>query len=437
MLSEIYKAFNLKQYNNCICMINQYLESDIEKSNLSEFYYLLGQCFFELKDYSSSKKAFFESIRLSESKKYSFSGSGNYMSKLMLARIYSLEMDVSNAVKAYIEAVFDVNNYRRIGADEAIQFLKIHQINDVLNELLSLIQADGLSAGIIKSFKLLQELYMDYPKEIHIETTGRCNASCDFCPHSELDRKNSEMPDELFKKIVHDLKMIPSSVKFHISPFKVNEPLMDKNFFKKIELINQELPTAFIRFFSNFNMADSFTPTKIARIKNLSSICISLNSLDHEEYFQAMGLRLEKTVSNIKCLFEFNKQNKFIDEITILRVGDGTSKDVNFISAVKEVFSEYEDQFRVSVLARGEWISHIKGAEKRHQSNPCLRWYEISITCTGKVAFCCMDGKCEYPIGDAWDQNVLDIYNNPVYRGYRINGYERRNVSPCNKCSYD
>jgi hypothetical protein len=52
-------------------------------------------------------------------------------------------------------------------------------------------------------------LHMDYPRDIQLETVGRCNANCTFCPHEGLDRKFDEMSDELFNKIVDEVATIP------------------------------------------------------------------------------------------------------------------------------------------------------------------------------------------------------------------------------------
>lgn len=99
------------------------------------------------------------------------------------------------------------------------------------------------------------EKYRDYPLEVTIETTGKCNARCTFCPHHELEQKNEYMSDELFLRIIGQLEEIPKNHTFYISPFKVNEFLMDKKIFERIALINELLPNAYIRIFTNFNLA--------------------------------------------------------------------------------------------------------------------------------------------------------------------------------------
>lgn len=407
-------------------------------NNQLESLYTQGHTFYNSKEYDMAKKCFCDCIELGAKQTYSLNGLANYHSKLMLARIFRIETNVIEAIKEYIEAVLDPNNIDRIGLEETKKYLEENNQINILNELDSIISNNNSNRQtLIQLFKGNQEYHMDYPKEVHIETTGRCNASCVFCPHSELERKNTDMTKELFNKIITDLKEIPNNVKFHISPFKVNEFLLDKDIFNKLEIINSELPNAYIRIFSNFNAATDETPIKISKVKNLSSLYISLNSLDEKEYKELMNLNLNRTINNIKALFEYNKINKFIDKITLLRVGDETERDIDFQNDANNIFSEYKDQFEILVLTRGEWIDFLKSKEKKLQNNPCLRWFEISITCTGKVSFCCMDGKCEYSIGDVNTQSILEIYNSNTYKEYRLNGYQRKFVIPCNGCSYD
>lgn len=284
-------------------------------------------------------------------------------------------------------------------------------------------------------FYLNKEYYMDYPSEISIETTGKCNSKCKFCPHDELVRKNVYMQDELFMKIINDLKEIPNHIRYNISPFKVNEPLMDPNFFKRVEMINRELPNVGVRFFSNFNMANEDTVKKIGKIKNLSSIYISVNSLDVDEYKDVMSLSLNKTIKNIKILLEYNKKYKYVDKISLGRVGDGTFRDRRFIDSASELFKEWNSEFEIQVLKRVEWIDHIENRDDKPIELPCNRWFELSITCTGAVSLCCMDGKCQFSIGDVNNQSVLEVYNDYKYKQLRLKCPKRKYFYPCKVCS--
>ena len=69
----------------------------------------------------------------------------------------------------------------------------------------------------------------------------------------------------------------------------------------------------------------------------------------------------------------------------------------------------------------------------------CWRWWELSITATGVVSHCCMDGEAAYPIGDIREQSLLEIYNAPFWRERREKLLSRKVLddrSPCSKCTY-
>lgn len=280
--------------------------------------------------------------------------------------------------------------------------------------------------------------FLSFPKEVSIETTGRCNAKCIFCPHETLDRKNKDMNDALFLKIISDLKEIPSDEVFYISPFKVNEPLMDKKIFDRIEMINKELPNAFIRFFSNFNIATEEHIRKLGNVKNLCQVWISLNSMEELEYRSTMGMDLNRTLNNIEKLLQFNYEHKITEKIVISRVCDGSKKDQEFVEKLYTRFKEYKNEIQPFLIQKAEWINHNKIEKSEYFENqPCFRWYELSITCIGEVAFCCMDGKCEYSLGNLMNESALDVYNKPRYKYLRENMPERKHFEPCKYCTYD
>ena len=280
--------------------------------------------------------------------------------------------------------------------------------------------------------------YRDYPIEVVIETTGRCNARCVFCPHHTLERRSKEMPDELFERIVRQLEEIPQGHLFHISPFKVNEFLMDKKIFERIALLNERLPNAYIRIFSNFNAAQEADIERIFEIRNLSDIDISVNSLDPEEYHALMGLKLDRTLDNLlRFLARVREQGLVMrqKQITLSRVAHTPETDAKFLEDFAIVFRDYIDLLRPLVIPRGEWIDFLPSEAPLRQNQPCARWANVEICCDGTVAFCCMDGRAAYPLGSVWENTVLEIYNQPMYRRLRTQIPEKCTLAPCKFCS--
>ena len=282
------------------------------------------------------------------------------------------------------------------------------------------------------------ERYLNYPLEVTIETTGRCNARCVFCPHSQIERKHTDMPDELFALILEQLTMIPREHRFYISPFKVNEMLMDRQIFERIGMINRALPGAMIRVFTNMGAATGKDLEQLCEIENLNDIDISLNSLDAEEYHALMGLDLERTLGNVMRFLSLARSrglSMHSRAITISRVAQDAQSDAAFIDAFHKTFERFADMAAPLVIARGEWIDFIPSATPLRQAQPCMRWLDVNLCCTGIAAFCCMDAHAAYPLGDVRESSVLDIYNQPRWRDLRIQQPHKSEIMPCKYCS--
>jgi tetratricopeptide (TPR) repeat protein len=105
-----------------------------------------------------------------------------------------------------------------------------------------------------REYMLNRPRYRDYPRSVAIETIGRCNAACNFCPHPGLERNTLTMSDNLFDKIIGDLRKIPEHHPLNIFPNLVNEPFMDRKIFDRLSTINSRLPRATLFLFTNLSV---------------------------------------------------------------------------------------------------------------------------------------------------------------------------------------
>jgi len=290
--------------------------------------------------------------------------------------------------------------------------------------------------------QMLQQQYLDTPMHVHIETVGMCNARCRCCPNAVSPRRTEKMSDELFAKIVEDLKELPQDRFLAISPFKLNEPLVDPKIFQRMKMLAQALPQARLWLTSNWALADEARIRQLAEVPQLGYIWISLNSLDPVEYRQWMGLELERTVENIRRLLVWNRSKRFVPMVILGRVADGTEQDRQFGEDVRRTFADFQEgvDYQIGLLPRGDWMGDCPEANSlaaaRLAELPCARWFEVSITCTGQVAFCCMDGLCHHPLGDVNRQSILEIYQQAACRELRQLLPPRRLVGPCAGCTF-
>jgi len=276
--------------------------------------------------------------------------------------------------------------------------------------------------------------HMDYPMEVHIETLAVCNAACTFCPYPTMDRRGDRMSDQLIDKIIADLKQIPTSVPFTIAPFKVNEPFLDKRIFSVCAKINEQLPNAWLRLFTNGSPLTEDIIEKICGVKKVTHLWISLNEVEAQAYEKLMQLPLDRTLSKLDLLHGLVRQGRFPHPVMVSRVTDGTGRDQIFLNFVQQRYP----LFKPHLIGARNWTGQVDvGADVRVPSTGCSRWYEVSIMASGKVALCCMDGEGKHVIGDVNTQTVLEVYNSPGYRKLRQFTLSRKAAAaPCDTCAY-
>ena len=274
--------------------------------------------------------------------------------------------------------------------------------------------------------------HMHYPAHVHLETLAHCNAACNFCPYPSLTRKGARMSDELIQKVINDLCDIPADVPFMISPLKVSEPFLEKRLFQVMAWINERLPQANIMLTSNASPITESKLESLRQVKRIDSLWISFNDHRPDAYEATMKLPYARTIERLNLLHEWKSQNRLPFRIVLSRVGDRTPIDREFGAWARQYYPAFESE----VMTRGGWLGQTDIDVGEVPNVGCVRWFDISITATGQVAHCCMDGQAEWPIGDVNEQHVLEIYNAPEYRRLRERTVSRLHVEPCNSCTF-
>ena len=144
--------------------------------------------------------------------------------------------------------------------------------------------------------------YLDFPAHVHLETNALCNAACNFCPYPTLERKGVKMPDALIAKIIEDLRDIPSTLPFQLSPFKVNEPFLDTRLFSILAQINERLPNASLTLTTNASALTEKQLARLGRVRNLAYLWISMNDHRAAEYEATMKLPYRRTLERMRMI---------------------------------------------------------------------------------------------------------------------------------------
>ena len=97
------------------------------------------------------------------------------------------------------------------------------------------------------------------------------------------------MPAALFEKIINDLCAIPKQHRFQLSPFKVNEPLMEPRLYQFLELISSKLPNAVITLTTNASLLNRSHISNLSKQK-MGYLWVSFNDHRKEEYQETIDL---------------------------------------------------------------------------------------------------------------------------------------------------
>jgi hypothetical protein len=269
----------------------------------------------------------------------------------------------------------------------------------------------------------LQEYYNEQPGEVSIETLSQCNARCTFCPYPTLERIGTKMPDALLARLIDEMAGFKHP--FYFSPFKVNEPLLDKRLIPLCRTFNEKVPHGALRIFSNGSALTEKHIEGVAGLQRVAHLWISLNSHKPAEYEALMGLEWERTAANLDRLHA----KPFPHPVMISRVGP----DDDFIRYVNWRWPA----FGVAIIKRDAWIDFTDASTTEVPDSPCGRWWELNITATGRAALCCMDSVGMHGFGDVNTQTLLEIYNHPTVKAWRDGLLSRKTVGhPCNGCTY-
>lgn len=254
---------------------------------------------------------------------------------------------------------------------------------------------------------------IDYPAVVTIETFMKCNARCTFCPYPVMAeqgiRAEDKMSTALYEKIINDLKDIPPQIGFTLNLSRVNEPLLDTRIYDFLKHANDELPGCSVWLPSNGSTLTEKNLNRLNDIPCFSSLGISINSNDPDEYERIMGLPFERTVRNIDRLHAMMTAGELNFKVLLSHVVVDREKQQEINAWINDRWPGFD----ITAYEPTDWLGRTSNKTRGKQApvTPCLDWYQVHILADGNEALCCFDAYGEHAQGNARDQHILDIYN--------------------------
>ena len=172
---------------------------------------------------------------------------------------------------------------------------------------------------------------LDTPYNVEAEISSFCNAKCIYCAHSLKDHGQYEgnMTDELFDRILHDMKDFKHKVK-KFNLFGFGESLCNPKFPQMAKKAKQADVSEAVEFTTNGLL---ITPKKADEIleSGIDTIRISMQGIDAESYWKICRVRIdfERFLSNLKYLYDHKGKTRIrvkIGDLALKGIPDGKEK---------------------------------------------------------------------------------------------------------------
>lgn len=275
--------------------------------------------------------------------------------------------------------------------------------------------------------------------QLHVSTSGYCNAKCSFCIYNSEENKllpKGFMRWELYEKIIREAATIPQIDNIAFSG--LSEPLTDKLLEKRIALAKELRPDWFVETYTNGTLLDAgrFESLKAAGIDCVS---ISVNAVTQEQHFKIMGLR-DQYLTVLQNA-QYAKAHKGSVRLLVKAVVNGDTFTSDHSGMFLGLWGKIDEGDGVGALVwEANWAGGTRLIEAREPdyNSTCGRALgQISIHWDGRVGLCCFDPLVKYPFGDLNTQTIREIYNSPKYVEFR--GWHDEQVAAkhplCAKCT--
>lgn len=255
------------------------------------------------------------------------------------------------------------------------------------------------SRYIFRKFEVVHTILFHPLARVSIEISSQCNRKCSFCPNSKYVREIAYMKEELFQKIIDELKQMHFAGRLSFTLY--NEPLLDKRLPKFVAYASRQLPAAYLFLNTNGDFLDISTWNAL-RTAGIHSFNIS----QYDDQLNDNLLQLSKILDK--------------EERKHLRI------KVKTLDVVRDTFTN-----RGGLVKAGKVIySPLKEF--------CMRpFFHLPINYKGKAVICCDDYLGQVEIGDANHQNIADIWHSKKISSYRKKLFfrDRATLTLCNKCN--
>jgi len=279
------------------------------------------------------------------------------------------------------------------------------------------------------------------PRAIQIQTISGCNGNCIFCPNKKTKIKipyGKPMEETLFRSIID--QCVTLKVR-RISPYLMNEPLMDPELPRHIDYISQKKRR---RQYTKINSNGSLLTEKMAKglmDAGLDKLHISVQGIDPGDYTHLMKLDFDMAIKNVEQAVKIKQKENYATQIRVVMLDTGEIHP--HLDAIRAFWKERGVEINVNQMENRGTHNEIETGKISANKLSVFRWCDrlfrqAYVLYDGRMVQCCADWEQTKILGDLSQESLDTIWNGPDYMAYRqkfIDGDLRGSI--CNGCMKD
>ena len=264
---------------------------------------------------------------------------------------------------------------------------------------------------------------------IQIQTVSWCNRSCAFCPSGKFPVAKTFMSMEVYRRVIDQLGAL--QFRGRISPYLMNESLLDKRLPDLIAYARRQCPESWIAINTN---GDALSEALAERLFEAGLNCMDVNAYDDASQHQDHMALAERLVARRP---EIRLSSGYLDANF-----NATELPRNARLMHCRDMSDWERRFndKLDVADLINRSGNVPGAPQLAEplALSCERpFQQMYVNHRGEAVLCCNDWRFEVVMGDTAEASLLDIWNNDKYRIYREHLQRRdRRLPLCASCDY-
>jgi radical SAM protein with 4Fe4S-binding SPASM domain len=284
----------------------------------------------------------------------------------------------------------------------------------------------------------------DFPPQIQVEVTNRCNLRCIMCTRNQMTRSTGSMSLETFRRVADEWSREPGAV---LRLYFLGEPLLHRELERMVSYtvsVRDRNPAPGTVGIQTNGMLLTRERARSLLAAGLRSFSISLDGLEGDLERVRPGASYRTVERNICALVELGKELGLSDlTVNITKLCDDPEADeVKRFAAVwsPRVTGVYLAGISKvpgnAYLASDGTVRAIDKSPGRPAPVYCGEGQRILVHHDGTLAFCCSDVNGALNVGNVEHRSIRDAWNSVEMQTIRrrVRNAEYENLEPCRSC---